>query len=141
MASDEIDITNPSWRALRIDGAASIEYLEKMLKIGWYVSPFGLDDIRYCVLTVPVSTPTRINFTNEHQVLEAQQQPTLTIVVLNKGATPNRQRVIILPKNEAGYSVKGENMPSYKLWKLIAIFPLDDGSISHLYEQRTFAES
>lgn len=140
MVFDGIDITNPKWRALHVQDVDGMEYLGKMLRQGWYISPFGMDDIGYMVLTVPANTPKRINFTTEHHLLDAQQQPSLTIVVLHKGGYPDRQMVVVHPRDESGYVVRGEKTPSFTEWKLIATFPLIDGSIGNVYEMRQFSD-
>jgi hypothetical protein len=140
MDADYIDITHPNWRALRIDDIASVEYLSKMLRQGWFISPLGIGGVKYFVMSVPLSVPKRINFKDEHQLLEAQQIPTMTIVALNKGATRDRQRVIVARADQSIYSARPTDTPPSIDWKLIAYFRLVDKTIVYVFEQGRFAE-
>jgi hypothetical protein len=128
---------HPTWRALRLKDAASIAYLNRMFRAGWYIMPFDIDDVPHFIMSVPIETPKRVDYTNEHQILDATNQPTMTIVVLRKGEVRDRQRAVMLERDDEGKLHIAMSRFNHDEWRPIGMINLEDGRMADLLEQGT----
>ena len=101
-----IHLTHPKWRALRVMDEASVKLLNRMLRAGWFVMPFGMDGVDYFIMRVPTETPELSRYPDPFQVagarssdtfdvLSMQNVPAITVLVLTKGerrGRPSRAR-------------------------------------------------
>jgi hypothetical protein len=130
-----INPTHPKWRALRLSDEKSVEYLNRMFRGGWYIVPFGMDDVEYFAMEVPLETPKRVRFTDEHQLFDASSEPSMMVVVLNHGRQKDRQLAVYTRRDESGYTDMGTNVPSIEEWRPILVKTLDDGGLVTVYEK------
>lgn len=122
--------THPKWRALRLVDEKSIEYLNRMFRQGWYIVPFGMDDIEYFTMQVPLETPKRVKFTNEHQLIDARNAPSMTVVVLNLGTRKDRQMALFVPRDESGYTDMGVDLPPKDIWRPFLTDSVEGGIVT-----------
>ena len=97
-----ISISHPVWRALRLSDAASIDYLNRMFKRGWGMVPFDMDRIAWLMMRVPVETPARTTFNDEHQLVAAAKIPSMFVVVLRQDRRRDVFRAHVWPRDESG---------------------------------------
>jgi hypothetical protein len=141
-----IHLTHPKWRALRVMDEASVKLLNRMLRAGWFVMPFGMDGVDYFIMRVPTETPEISRYPDPFQVAGArssdtfdvvsmQNVPAITVLVLTKGERPGRQRAVLSPRNEHGWADRRVGaLPSEK-WTPAIATSIEDGMLT-IYERR-----
>ncbi|HVK39915.1 MAG TPA: hypothetical protein VNA88_15375 [Candidatus Kapabacteria bacterium] len=141
-----IHLTHPKWRALRVMDEASVKLLNRMLRAGWFVMPFGMDGVDYFIMRVPTETPELSRYPDPFQVagarssdtfdvLSMQNVPAITVLVLTKGERRGRQRAVLSPRNEHGWVDRRVGaLPSDK-WTPAIATSIEDGMLT-IYERR-----
>jgi hypothetical protein len=127
--------THPSWRPVRLENEESVDYLNKLFRQGWYwVEPD--DDLPFMLLSVPVKTPKRTVFKTALSMVDVQNEPRMTVMLLHKGNRRNRQMAVMQKRNEAGYF---EFLPTVKEpsgWNQMMSLTLeDDETMVTIYER------
>jgi hypothetical protein len=129
--------THPTWRPVRLENEQSIDYLNKLFRQGWYwVEPD--DDLPFMLLSVPVKTPKRTVFKTALSMVDVQNQPRMTVMLVHKGKRRNRQMAVVQKRNEAGYFDMVKDRPEKSGWNQMMSLTLeDDETMVTIYERDT----
>jgi hypothetical protein len=146
-----IHLTHPKWRALRVMDEASVKYLNRMFRQGWFVMPFGMDEVDYFVLRVPTETPTASTYPGisesiggrwSHSIMfdvSRRTLPAMTVLVLNKGEMKSRQRAVLARRNGEGRVDMGEAVLPLETWRPVITTMIEEGLLT-IYERGKKAE-
>lgn len=139
-----IHLEHPKWRALRVMDQASVDYLNRLFRNGWYVMPFGMDDIDYFVMRVPLETPTLAKYADPFSlgssssapriafdVSKSKTVPAITVLVLTQGTKKNRQRAVLNKRNEVGRIDMSQppGLPN-EIWRPVITTLIEEGMLT-----------
>ena len=130
-----IHITNPKWRALRLENEASVTYLNRLLRQGWYLMRLDVDGLDFLGFEVPLELPSWTTPRSIHQQVDARLIPTMSVIVLRKGDRKDFQRAVSIMRDASGHFDMATIDLNGSEWKFLAMWDIEDHRRMYLFER------
>jgi hypothetical protein len=134
-------ITDPKWRAVRLENTASVTYLNRLLRQGWYLMRLDVDGLAYLGFEVPTEPPSWTTPRSVHQIVDAQHMPRMSVIVLTNGNRKDLQRAIYMMPDDSGHFDLSTVELNANEWGHVGSFLLEDGNRMELFERGDFGRS